>query len=130
MAVILLFYVIPVLLMITGLLTWALRPGRNTTESRRTASWMTAIPVVVTAVVSVTAQLVHYVSGEWLVSTISGIFIDIGLGFIGLAILAVIGFAIARKGEIAKGIGFGISVGIIAIIVESLLVVWIGRAWD
>jgi uncharacterized membrane protein required for colicin V production len=129
MAVILLFYVIPFLLMITGLLTWTLRPGKNTTESRRTASWVTAISVGITAVVSIAAQLFHYASGEWLVSTISGIFIDIGLGFIGLAILVLIGFAIARRGEIAKGIGFGISVGIIAIIVESVLVVWIGRAW-
>lgn len=109
-------YIIPIII-VTGVLMWKLWPGKSTTTARRAAILATAIPPVVVAIAAVVFQLLHNAAGKTWVSDISSTCFNIGLGLVGAAILASAGFAIARKGEIAKGIGFGICIAVIVSII-------------
>jgi hypothetical protein len=55
------------------------------------------------------------------VSEVSNTCFIVGLGLIGAAILALAGFALTRKGEVAKGISFGISIAVVVSIIEFAL---------
>jgi len=118
-------FIIP-LIIVAGVLAWVLRPRKSPTTSRRVAILATAIPPVVAATAAVVIQLVHNAAGKTWVSDISNTCFIVGLGLIGAAILASAGFAIARKGEVAKGIGFGICIAVIVSIVEFGVLEWLG----
>ena len=98
-----------------------LRPRKRTIEPRRATILATVIPPVVVAIAAVVSQLLHNATGKEGVSDISNTCFIIGLGLIGAAILALAGFAIARKGEVAKGIGFGLCIAVVLSLIEFAL---------
>jgi hypothetical protein len=114
-------YLIIPLVIVAGILAWVLRPGKRTTTPRRAAILATAIPPVVVAIAAVVFQLLHNASGKVWVSEVSNTCFIVGLGLIGAAILALAGFALTRKGEVAKGISFGISIAVVVSIIEFAL---------
>ncbi len=113
-------FIIP-LIIAAGVLAWVLRPGKRPTNPRRVAILATAIPPLIVATAGVVFQLLHNVAAKTEVSDISNTCFIVGLGLVGAAILASAGFAIARKGEIAKGIGFGICIAVVVSIMELIL---------
>jgi hypothetical protein len=117
--------IIPLVIVI-GFLAWVLRPGNKPTISRKLAILVTMILALVVAIASVVIQLLHNAAGTVGVSDISNILFIVGLGLVGVYILASIGFIVARKGDIAKGIGFGICIAIVVSIVELGLLEWLG----
>ena len=108
-----------------GIMAWVLRPRKSPTKPRRVAILATVIPPLVVAIVAVISQLLHNTAGMTWVSDISNTCFIIGISLVGAAILAVVGFAIAHKWEIAKGIGFGICLGIILSIIEFGVLEWL-----
>ncbi|HEX76149.1 MAG TPA: hypothetical protein G4O12_06150 [Dehalococcoidia bacterium] len=113
-------FIIP-LMIIVGILAWVLRPGKRPTTARTVAILATVIPPVLVAIAAIVFQLLHNAAGKTWVSDISNTCFIVGLGLIGVAILASAGFAIARKGEVAKGIGFGICIAVVVSIIEFAL---------
>ena len=111
--------IIPLIIAV-GVLAWVLRPGKRPTNPRRIAILVTAIPPLIVAIAAVVFQLLHNAAGKTWVSDISNTLAIVGLGIVGAAILASAGFAIARKGEIAKGIGFSICIAVAISIVELI----------
>jgi len=103
-----------------------LRPGKSTIIPRGAAILATVIPPVVVAIAAVVFQLLHNAAGKTWVSDISNTCFIVGLGLIGAAILASVGFTFMRKGEVAKGIGFGICIAVIISIIEFGLLEWLG----
>ena len=118
-------FAIPLIIVI-GVLAWVLRPGKRPTNPRRITILATVIPPVVVVVVAVIFQLLHNATGKVGVSDISNTLFIVGLGLIGAAILASVGFTFTRKGEVAKGIGFGICIAVIISIIEFGLLEWLG----
>jgi hypothetical protein len=72
-------------------------------------------------VCAVIFQLVYTINGNMEVAVISNALFVAGLLLICAAIAVSICFAVARKGEIAKGIGFGICIAFTISIVELAL---------
>ena len=70
------------------------------------------------AIAAVVFQLLHNATGKVGVSDISNIGFIVGLGLIGAAILALAGFALTQKGEVAKGIGFGLCIAVVLSVTE------------
>ena len=103
---------------LAGFLAWVLRPGKSSAKPRIVAILATAIPTLVVAVVAVIFQVLHNTAGMTWVSDISNTCFIVGISLVGAAILAAVGFVIARKWEIAKGIGFGICIGVFIAVIE------------
>ena len=118
-------FIIPLIIAV-GVLAWVLRPGKRPTNPRRIAILVTAIPPIIVAIAAVVFQLLHNAAGKTWVSDISNTCFIVGLGLVGAAILATAGFAIARKGEIAKGIGFGVCIAVVITIIELALLEGLG----
>ena len=114
------------LITVIGFLAWVLRPGIKPTISRRIAILVTAIPALAVAIAAVVIQLLHNASRTIEVSDISNILFIVDLGLVSAYILASMGFIIARKGDIAKGIGFGICIAVVISIMELGLLEWLG----
>jgi ABC-type dipeptide/oligopeptide/nickel transport system permease component len=114
------------LVIVVGILAWVLRPRKSPTTARIAAILVTAIPQFVVAIAAIVFQLMHNAAGKTWVSDISNTCFLVGLALTGVAILASAGFAFARKGEIAKGIGFGICIAVIVAIIEFGLLEWLG----
>lgn len=119
-------YIIIPPIIIVGILGWVLRPRKSMIKSSKIAILTIAIPHFVVAVVAVVFQLLHSTASRTGVSDISNICFEVGLGLVGVAILSTVVFAIKHKGEIAKGIGFGICIAVIVSIVELYLLEWLG----
>ena len=117
-------FAIPLIIVI-GILAWVLRPGKSPAKPRRVAILATAIPPLVVAIVAVIFQVLHNTSGSTGVSDISNTCFIVSICLVGAAILAAVGFAIARKWEIAKGIGFGICIGVLISIIEFGVLEWL-----
>ncbi|MFH1639425.1 MAG: hypothetical protein ABIB93_03820 [Chloroflexota bacterium] len=107
------------------ILAWVFRPKRGTIKSRRVAVFATVIPPFIVVIAALVFQMLHNATGNAGVSDISNNCFIVGLGLIGAAILALIGFAVARKFEIVKGIGFGINIVVILSILEFGLLEWL-----
>jgi hypothetical protein len=114
------------LIIVIGFLAWVLRPGKTPTSSRKIAILATAIPVLVVAIAAVVIQLLHNATGTVEVSGISDTLSIVGLGLVGAYILALIELIIRRKGDIAKGVGFGICIAVVVFIIELGLLGWLG----
>jgi hypothetical protein len=106
---------------VVGLLLW---PGKNPQKPRKLPILATIVPIIILAVAVVIFQLLHNATGTVEVSDISNVCFIVGLGWMGAAILAAIGFALVRKGETAKGIGFGICITFFISIVALMLLEW------
>jgi len=96
------------------LLVFFLLLGKKMTGPRRIATFVTAIPPVVPGIVFVFLFLLSH-------KDYSDIAAWIVLGFLAAAILAVIGAAIARRSDIAKGVGFGAVIAFIVCGTQSML---------
>jgi hypothetical protein len=112
--------IIPIAI-IAIILAWVFRPKKGTIKARLAAILATAIPLVIIAVTAIIFQLLQNASGTHEVSDISNTCFIIGLCLIGAAILALLGFAVARKVEVTKGIGFGLSIMVILSVLEFAL---------
>jgi len=110
---------------IVGILAWVLRPQKGTIKVRKVAILTTAIPPVIVAIAALVFQLLHNATGDEGVSDISNTCFIVGIGLIGTAILALLGFAVSRKVEIVKGIGFGLNIAVILSILELVLLEWL-----
>jgi hypothetical protein len=117
--------IIPLIIVI-GFLAWLLRPGKKPAFSRRIAIMVTLIPALAAAIAAVVIQLLHNAAGTLEVSDISNTLFIVGLGLIGACILASIGFIVARKGDIARGTGFGACMAVFVSIIELGLLEWLG----
>jgi len=103
---------------IAGILVWVFRPQKGTIKTRGASILTTAIPPVIVAIAALVFQLLHNATGNTGVSDISNTCFIVGIGQIGAAILALLGFAVARKVEIVKGIGFSLNIVVILSILE------------
>jgi len=117
--------IIPLIIAI-GVLAWILRPRKSVNKPRKVAILAAAIPPLVVAIAAVVFQLLHNAAGRTWVSEISNTCFIVGLGLVGAAILASAVFAFARKGEIAKGAGFGVCIAVVVSIIEFGLLEWLG----
>jgi hypothetical protein len=116
--------IVPLIIAI-GVLAWVLRPGKSPTKSRRVAILATAIPPLVITIVAIIFQVLHNIAGRTWVSDLSNTCFIVSIGLLGSAILATAGFVIARKWEIAKGIGFGICIGVFIAVIELMVLEWL-----
>jgi hypothetical protein len=117
--------IIVLLVIVVGVVAWLLRPGKSPAKPRKVAILATAVPPLVIAIVAVVFQLLHNAVGNTWVSDISNTCFIVTIGLVGAAILALVGFAIARKWEIAKGIGFGVCIGVIISVIEFGVLEWL-----
>ena len=105
-------------------MAWVLRPGKSSTNPRRFTILATVIAPVTVAIAAIIFQLLHNATGKVEVSDISNACFIAGLGIIGAEILVLIGFALAHKGEITKGMGFGLCITIALYVIEFALLEW------
>jgi hypothetical protein len=117
--------VIP-LVIVFGILLWVFRPAKGLTGSGRLAMLVTLIPPIAVAIAAVIIQLLHKAAGTISVSDISNTLFISGLGLIGVAILALIGFALKRKFETAKALGFSICLAAIVYLAVFGVLEWSG----
>ncbi len=113
------------LILITCIVAWVLRPGTRPTNPRKVAILATVIPPLIVAIAAIVFQVLHNVAGKTWVSDISNTCFIVSISLIGAAILAALGFTIARKWEIAKGIEFGICIGVLIAIIELAMLEWL-----
>ena len=114
------------LIIVVGIIAWLLRPGKTPTKNHMISILATVIPPLLVGIAAVIFQLSHNAAGTVEVSGISNTLFLVGLGLIGVYILALIGFALAHKGDIAKGIGFGICITVVLSVLELGLLEWLG----
>jgi peptidoglycan/LPS O-acetylase OafA/YrhL len=110
-------FIIPLFIAVC-IVAWMFRPRKNISKSRKYAILSVIIPSLVLAVTAVVFQLLQNATGNVEVSDISNTLFITGLFVIGAALLALAGFAVMRKGEIAKGIGFGVCIAVLVSIIE------------
>ena len=114
-------------LIIAGcVVAWILRPRKSMNKPRKVAILVTVVPPLVAAISAIIFQLLHSAAGRTWVSDISNTCFIIGFGLIGAAVLASVGFATVRKGEIAKGIGFGVCIAVVISIIDLALLEGLG----
>lgn len=109
-----------------GVLAWLLRPKGEQAKPVSRAITGTLIPPVAVTVASIIAQLIQNASGTVEVSYISGVLLMVGLGMITAAVMSSAVFAVMRKWDITKGIGFSICVAAIVFIMGLFIVEWLG----
>ncbi|MBN2462188.1 MAG: hypothetical protein JXB43_01140 [Dehalococcoidia bacterium] len=110
-------FIIPVFVAVC-IVAWMLRPRKNISKSRKYAILSVILPSLVFAVTAVVFQLLQNATGNVEVSDISNTLFITGIFVIGAALLTLAGFAVTRKWEIAKGIGFGICIAVLVSIIE------------
>ncbi len=114
------------LVIVAGVLAWLLRPKGEQAKPVSRAITGTLIPPVAVTVASIIAQLIQNASGTVEVSYISGVLLMVGLGMITAAVMSSAVFAVMRKWDITKGIGFSICVAAIVFIMGLFIVEWLG----
>ncbi len=103
-------------LLLLGTLAWVLWlwHGKRTVKPHKVAILATAILPTLLAIATVIFGLLNK---EALATETEGLIVDIclivGFGLVAAATLSSIGFAIKRKWEVAKGIGFGSGIGFV-----------------
>jgi peptidoglycan/LPS O-acetylase OafA/YrhL len=110
-------FIIPLFIAVC-IVAWMLRPRKDISKSRKYAILSVILPSLVFAVAAVVFQLLQNATGNVEVSDISNTLFITGIFVIGAAMLALAGFAVTRKGEIAKGVGFGICIAVLVSIIE------------
>jgi hypothetical protein len=114
------------LIVLIGILAWILRPYKGMNNSSKAAMFTAIVLSVVVAITAIALQLLHNSTGKVEVSEISNILFIIGFGLIVVYILTSIGFVIAHRGDIARGIGFGACIAVIISIIELGFLEWLG----
>jgi hypothetical protein len=106
------------LIVLIGIIAWLLRPGRKPTGVRLFAILLTVVPSLLVGVAAVAVQLLHNSNGSREVSDISNTLFLVGLGLTAIAILSCLGFAIGRKWDIIRGVGFGACISVFIAILD------------
>jgi hypothetical protein len=112
---------------IAAFLGWMLRPGKQPSEPRKFAILAAAVPPFVFALAAVVSQLLYNASQSTGLSGISNVCFIIASGLVCADLLFLAVFAVMRKAEIARGIGFGICVTYFIYIAAVLLLEWLGE---
>ena len=108
------------ILLSLGILAWVLwlLLGKKMVTPHRVAILATAILPTLLAIATLIFGLLNkeaFAQAEGL--TTVDICLLVGFGLVAAAILSSVGFAIKRKWEIAKGIGFGSGIGFVALLI-------------
>jgi Ca2+/Na+ antiporter len=112
---------------IAAFVGWMLRPGKQPSEPRKFAILAAAVPPFVFAVAAVVFQLLYNANRNTGLSGISNVCFMIASGLICADLLFLAVFAVMRKTEIARGIGFGVCVIYFIYIAALLLLDWLGE---
>ena len=78
------------------------------------------------AITAVIFQLIHNAAGVISVAEVANSIFVGGLIFIGMGILVLMAFALLRKKDIVKSIGFGLCISFFIIVIELGLLEWLG----
>ncbi len=116
--------IIPLLAVIL-ILAWMLRPLRGSSKSQKTAIFLVSVISLALGMAAIIFQLMQNTTGTIEVSNVSNNFFLAGLAVIGAALLALLGFALVRRGDIIKGLGFGICLAIVISVVEFGMLEWL-----
>lgn len=111
-------YLFPLFLL--GTLAWVLWLwlGKRMVRPHRVAILATAILPTLLAIATVVFGLLNKEAlAEETEGLIANICLIVDFGLVAAAILSSVGFAIKRKWEIAKGIGFGSGIGFVALLI-------------
>ena len=114
-----------IVIVVIAVLAWVLRPGRASTRQRTLSILAVIVPTVLLAVAAVVYQLLYSAGGDAEVSDVSNILFIIGLGIILIAIVLLAVFALKQKGELARGLGFGLCIAVALSIAEVVLLEWL-----
>jgi hypothetical protein len=117
--------IIPLLIAVVAV-GWILRPRKDSSRSRKAAMLAVSVPSAVVALASIGLQLIHRLNGPEGVSEVSNSLFVIGLGIVVAAMVAIAGLVIARRIEMAKGLGFGTCVAVVVFVAELALLEWMG----
>jgi hypothetical protein len=117
--------IIPLLIAVVAA-GWMLRPRKDSSRYRKAAVLAVSVLSAVVALASIGFQLIHKLNGPEGVAEVSNSLFVIGLGIVVAAMLAAVGFLIARKIDMAKGLGFGTCVAVVVSVVELGLLEWMG----
>ena len=107
------------------IIAWVLRPQKGMSVSRIYAILIVSLLSFVLAITAIVFQLLQNATGNVEVANISNTLFLAGLSLICTAILVLIGFAIAHKKDLAKGIGFGICIAFMVSIIELGILEWL-----
>jgi hypothetical protein len=80
---------------------------------------------MISAVAALIFQSLHRPIGNGEVSDVANVLYIAGLCLIGAALIALAGYALVRKGEVVKGLGFGICIAGILSVIEFGLLEWV-----
>jgi Na+/melibiose symporter-like transporter len=116
-------FIITILFVIVCIVAWFLRPRKNMSKSRKYAILSVTLLSLVLACAAVVYQSLQNATGKF-VSDVSVTLSIIGYILICAAMLSSAGSAIAHKGEVAQGIGFGICIAVVISIIELGLLQW------
>jgi membrane protein CcdC involved in cytochrome C biogenesis len=114
------------LVIVVGILAWVVRPGMRPSNTRRAAVLAAVVPSFIVAIAAVAFQLGYFKASKIEVAEAANICFVIGIGLIGAGILSAAGFAIAHKGEIAKGLAFGTCMAVFISVIELVILERLG----
>jgi hypothetical protein len=118
-------YMIPVSI-VAGFLAWVLKPGWHPSRLRLIASLAVFMPVLILSAAAVISQLVHNAAGGIEVSGTANALVVAGMILLAVFIAAAVGCILRRKNDLAAGIGFSVSISFFIILVELILLEWLG----
>ncbi|MFA5065307.1 MAG: hypothetical protein WC566_07565 [Dehalococcoidia bacterium] len=113
------------LIIAAGILAWVTRPKEKQTGPARLSILATIILPCLIALAAIASQLISNAIGMTGILGLSNTLFIIGLCLIGIAILALVVFAAKRKGDVVKGIGFGICISVIVYTLAFGLLEWL-----
>lgn len=114
------------LIFLVGVVAWVLWLwlGKRMVRPRRAAILATAILPTLLAIAAVVFGLGNPDFAEKVIVeeyAMLDILLLVGFGLVAVATFSSVGFAIKRKWEIAKGIGFGSSIGFVVLLIVFIL---------
>ncbi len=113
------------LIIVVGIIGWALRPGVRPSNPRKVAILAIVVPALAVAIAAVIFQVLHNTTGTIEVAEIANTLFVVGLGLIAASILAAFGYALLHQGDIARGMGFGACIAVIISVIELGLLEWL-----
>jgi len=113
------------LIIVVGVIAWMIRPREKPVGPTRVCLWATVVPPCLALLLAIASQLLGNVAAIAGVSVLANTFFVIALGLVGTALIVLIIFAIKRKGEVVRAIGFGICISFILCILAFGLLEWL-----
>ncbi|PPD58441.1 hypothetical protein [Dehalogenimonas etheniformans] len=117
------------LLLIAAYSAWMLKLGRGLKKPRYYSILAIGVPAIIFIIGALVAELIEESAGDQSISDVSDLFFTAGLVLVAIALVALIAFALARRWEVVKGVGFSLSVTFIALFIELFVLKW-GPAAD